>query len=210
MTAKPVDLRARLADWRARQLDRYDPVAFAVMEALQARATQHHGAARARLEQRLDERMQAYAARLPRGRARTAPSEPVRATPLTALVADLAQRPPAACAPLHAIGPSQVPAAYPALPAIDEFRALWATVRSRSQVRRSLDAAPTDGGPLNSAVLVHRAMALMGELSPGYLSHFLAYMDNLSWLDQLQPRAAAPTRDVGRIAKPRRARTAKP
>lgn len=195
MATKPVDLRARLADWRTRQLDRHDPVAFAVMEALQARATQHHGATRERLEQRLDERMQAYAARLPRGRARVAAPVPPRATPLTALMADLAQRPPAA---------------YPALPAVDEFRALWATVRSRSQVRRSLDAAPSDGGPLNSAVLVHRALALMGEVSPGYLSHFLAYMDNLSWLDQLQPRAAAPTRDVGRIAKPRRARTPKP
>jgi hypothetical protein len=62
---------------------------------------------------------------------------------------------------------------------------------------------------LNSAVLVHRSLTLMSELSPGYLQHFLMYLDNLAWLEQLQPRTTTPARDVGRIPKPRRARTPK-
>lgn len=34
-------------------------------------------------------------------------------------------------------------------------------------------------------MLVHRSMALMRSLSPDYLAHFLAYVDDLSWLEQL-------------------------
>lgn len=200
MPRKPADPRARLHEWRQRQLDRHDPVAFAVLEALQARALQHEGQARELLEQRLAERVDAYAGQLPRATRRTRATAASRASPLAALAAELAARSPA----------PGTAAAYPALPAIEDFRTLWASVRSRSQVRQSLAAAPSDGGPLNSAVLVQRAIARMGDTSPGYLKHFLAYLDNLSWLEHLQPRNAAPASTVGRIAKPRRPRAAKP
>ncbi|MEG2806288.1 DUF2894 domain-containing protein, partial [Stenotrophomonas sp.] len=54
------------------------------------------------------------------------------------------------------------------------------------------------------------AITLMGQASPGYLTHFLGYLDNLSWLEHLQPRAPSPAKDVGRLpGKPRRSRTAK-
>lgn len=208
MPRKPADPRARLHDWRERQLDRHDPVAFAVLEALQMRAMQHAGETRRVLEQRLAERVQAYASRLPHGAGRTAAPVARPAPPLTALVAALSSRTQAPAATAAPVGTPPA-AGYPALPALDEFRALWANVRSHSQVRQSLAAAPSDGGPLNSAVLVQRAITRMGETSPGYLKHFLAYLDNLSWLEQLQPRSAAAT-NVGRIAKPRRARAAKP
>lgn len=192
MPRKPADPRTRMAEWRARQLDRHDPVGFAVLEALQARALQYDGITRQQLEQRLGERVADYARRLPRACADTGDAGASAApTPLAALVAELAAR------------PQQAPQA------VEPFRALWATVRSRSQVRQSLAAAPSDGGPLNSAVLVHRAITLMGQSSPGYLKHFLGYLDNLSWLEHLQPRSSAPARDVGRIAKPRRSRAAK-
>lgn len=209
MAAKPVDPRARLEQWRQQQLDRHDPVAFAVLDALQARAAREQGTARTLLEQRLSDRVAAYASTLPRVSRRGGVAAPLRAAPLADLVAELAARPRVLSTPDASSGAQTAPTAYPALPAIGEFRALWATVRSRSQVRQSLAAAPSDGGPLNSAVLVHRAITLMGDISPGYLKHFLAYVDNLSWLEPLQPRSSAPARDVGRIPKPRRARPAK-
>lgn len=71
------------------------------------------------------------------------------------------------------------------LPALDDARRLWTELRSRSQLRQSLQQAPSDAGPLNSGVLVHRSLALMRSLSPGYLQHFLAYVDALSWLQQM-------------------------
>ncbi len=74
---------------------------------------------------------------------------------------------------------------FPELAALEDFRKTWSAVRSRSQLRQSLAFMPANAGPLNSAALVHRAMALMRELSPEYLRHFLSYVDDLSWLEQI-------------------------
>jgi hypothetical protein len=76
-------------------------------------------------------------------------------------------------------------AAYPDVPALAGFRQLWSTLRTDSQLQRSVAHAPTDAGPLNSTALASRAIALMRELSPDYLRSFLAYVDDLAWLEQL-------------------------
>lgn len=86
---------------------------------------------------------------------------------------------------------------YPRLPAVDEFRCLWSRLRSREQLRAALAPPPAEAGPLNSARLAQRALALMHEASPGYLQHFMAWLDALSWLERMQaegrsgPRQAA-------------------
>nr|WP_236614871.1 DUF2894 domain-containing protein [Xanthomonas sacchari] len=99
-----------------------------------------------------------------------------------------------AAAPSHAPAASAAARlAAPQLPAVEEARRLWTELRSRSQLRQSLQPAPADAGPLNSGVLVHRALALMRTLSPGYLQHFLSYVDALSWLQQLQEAGALAT-----------------
>jgi hypothetical protein len=77
-------------------------------------------------------------------------------------------------------------AAYPEVPAIEDFRELWSTLRSDSQLRQSLAHTAADAGPLNSIALAGRAIALLRERSPGYLRSFLAYVDELAWLEQLQ------------------------
>lgn len=100
------------------------------------------------------------------------------------------------------------PSVYPELPAIDEFRRLWTSVRSDSQLRLANEPGPSGAGPLNSAALVHRAIALMHEASPGYLRHFLSYVDDLSWLEQVHA-AKAPARDTPRTA-PAKKRARKP
>ncbi len=98
-------------------------------------------------------------------------------------------------------------ASWPELPALEEFRALWSSLRTGSQVRRSLAQVPDDAGPLNSARLVHRALTLMRTLSPAYLQHFLAYADTLSWLDTLREAGVlgtdAPTPTASAGGKPR-------
>lgn len=215
---KPMPVSAQLDAWRQQQLDRHDPLGFAVIEALQTRAQAQQGAVRQLLDARLATMVAAYAARIAeqtaraprRGRGAPAPGAE-RARPLSGLLATLAAHAHAQAPPVPRDAPlDTAPApAFPALPAISEFRDLWATVRNESQKRISLAQGPGDGGPLNSAVLVHRSLTLMSELSPGYLQHFLMYLDNLAWLEQLQPRTATPARDVGRIPKPRRARTPK-
>ncbi|HEV2623099.1 MAG TPA: DUF2894 domain-containing protein [Frateuria sp.] len=90
--------------------------------------------------------------------------------------------------------------AYPNLPALVGLRQLWSTLRTDSQLQQSLAHAPTDAGPLNSTALASRAIALMRELSPDYLRSFLAYVDDLAWMEQLgdagsaAPLGAAATR----------------
>ncbi|MGN6227472.1 MAG: DUF2894 domain-containing protein [Dyella sp.] len=75
--------------------------------------------------------------------------------------------------------------AYPELPALADFRQLWSTLRADSQLQQTVAHTPTDAGPLNSAALASRAIALMRDTSPGYLRAFLAYADDLAWLEQL-------------------------
>jgi hypothetical protein len=83
--------------------------------------------------------------------------------------------------------------AFPELPMLEDFRRLWSRVRTESQLRQSMAPVPEHAGPLNSAALVHRSIALMRDLSPGYLQHFLAYVDDLSWMERIaDPGASGP------------------
>ncbi|WP_295933782.1 DUF2894 domain-containing protein [uncultured Xanthomonas sp.] len=213
----------RLAAWRAEHAERLDPLRFRFLEALARRTEAQQGKARELLEQKLSALLDAYAAALaaaPQGAGDAEADAAVRAMqpgPLGALLAQY--RPATAEATAHsgqetdtetstatdatdadAAAPSHTPAASaaarlaaPQLPAVEDARRLWTELRSRSQLRQSLQPAPADAGPLNSGVLVHRALALMRTLSPGYLQHFLSYVDALSWLQQLQEAGALAT-----------------
>lgn len=108
---------------------------------------------------------------------------------------------------LQALG--LVGASYPQLPALEEFRALHARLRARQQLKVTLQPPPADAGPLNSASLAHRALALMRETSPGYLRHFVDYLDTLSWLQAQAAAAPEPARPPRRARKPRPARAGK-
>ena len=94
-----------------------------------------------------------------------------------------------------------------ALPALEASRRTWARLRTGSQLRQSLAAVDEQAGPLNSGRLVHRALVLMQDCSPGYLQQFVAYADILSSLESLcgarlpEPRTAAAA--AGRPARPR-------
>lgn len=129
------------------------------------------GEARRALEVRLTE-LQAFGAGAPEAPASSA--IPTHPTPLRELVERL-----------HREATTER-AAYPDLPALADFRQLWSTLRTDSQLRQSVAHVPSDAGPLNSTALVSRAIALMRELSPDYLRSFLAYVDDLAWLEQLR------------------------
>lgn len=101
---------------------------------------------------------------------------------------------------------------YPELAALDDFRKIWAKVRTEGQLRQSLKQVPENAGPLNSSALVHRSIALMRELSPGYLQQFLSYVDDLSLVDQLNLGGALANKEapqaasIGKRARKPRAR----
>ena len=94
-------------------------------------------------------------------------------------------------------------ATYPELPALDTFRSLWSTIRSDTHLQQAVAQTSPGAGPLNSAALVSRSMALMRDLSPGYLRQFLAYVDDLAWLEQLDAVSGAPTTKKRSRRKPK-------
>lgn len=188
--------RGTLDAWRDRHADRLNPVRFHVIETLQQCAMDHVGAARRILDERLDRLIDAYARDLQQSTCHANPVEsattpcPRARGALGDLVDELATRAAARSDSRATRHAAATPASFPVLPALDEFRGIWSRVRAQSQLRQSLEQIPTDAGPLNSGSLVHRSLTLMRELSPGYLQHFLAYVDALAWLGQLQDGGA--------------------
>lgn len=185
---------------RAQGAARIDPLRLHLAEALARRAAGHAGEARRLLDARLAALVDDLRARL----AVAPPPQPpadadkVRAPgPLAALVAQHARAPrPAALAR----GPGQdaaatattAHAAAESPAALDYFRATWARLSAEQRLAQSRARLPDNAGPLNSQHLVHRALALMHAVSPECLQHFMAQMDGLMWLDQVnQPRRGA-------------------
>lgn len=213
--AQTLDARAVLDAWRASGADRVSPLRFHLIDALDRRAAAYGGAARQRLDERLAALIRAYEAELDDARdgARTdvAPTASLDAAapgPLAELVACLDNRGHTGCAP-NQDGSSDAPArlthdalglraAYPELPLLDEFQALWSRFSADRQVRQSQERVHKNAGPLNSNQLVHRALSLMREMSPGYLQQFLSYTDALMWMEQMTAAAAPPAKEAPR------------
>ena len=78
---------------------------------------------------------------------------------------------------------------YPELDMLDAFREIWSRVDMGRQLRQSQEQVPKGAGPLNSSHLVHHALAAMQSASPECLQHFLAHVETLAWLEQMQPAA---------------------
>lgn len=209
MRAEPADVRTRLAAWRRQGADRIDPPRFALMAALAHRAARHDGAVRQRLEARLQELAEAYAGLLV-DRPGTKPLPAAGGSPLKRLLEQFADAPRLAAAPprapvaqaAEAGGLAAADAA--AMPVLDEFQQLWSRIRIDSLLRQCLDSLSEDAGPLHSSVLTYRAMMLMRDISPGYLQHFIAYTDVLTWMEQLGGGAGRDADASGGTRKPAR------
>lgn len=203
------DPYARLEAWRAQGGAQQAPLQFALADALARRARQREGARRARLEQRLMQRLDA-ADQVIDARPVAAASSIPAISPLQAVLQHLQHAPRldgTSTAPLPRgdrvgnAGASNV--ALPAgegidtgnAPVLEEFQQLWSQVRIDALLHECLESAPEDAGPLHSSVLLHRAMTQMRHASPAYLQHFIAYVDALSWMEKITaPAVAAATR----------------
>ncbi|EHK67982.1 DUF2894 domain-containing protein [Achromobacter arsenitoxydans] len=214
------DARTVLDAWRASGADRIDPIRFHFLDALDRRAAAYAGPARQLLDERLNALLQAYAAAVEAaGEHEDAPStldaallrdaaeavdavnaadadHALAASPLAGLI-DYIANPIAQGDPdiRDALG---LRGAYPELPMLDYFRAIWSRVSADRQVRQSQEQVHKNAGPLNSNQLVHRALSLMREVSPGYLQQFLSYTDALMWMEQMTAATAPPAKETPR------------
>ncbi|WP_254423941.1 DUF2894 domain-containing protein [Rhodanobacter sp. C03] len=202
--------------WREQGADRLNPLRFHFIEVLERRAAGHDGETRCILDDRLSTLIETYAADLDMAASNTGHADSVTTTcapsrgALGGLIDHITQY-----AATHGDYPvvrdvAPQPPAFPALEALDEFRKIWSEVRTESQVRQSLEHVPANAGPLNSGSLVHRSLTLMRELSPGYLQQFLAYVDTLSWLEQMSDGGALAAKEGARSVSARKRARGKP
>jgi hypothetical protein len=153
-------------------------------DALQRRSQAFDGETRQLLDAKLS-RLRSADASAHSSRTPTATAAGADSLTLAGLLAHITDSKPLAELLTTEATPGQSNAAA-TLPELEQFRDLWTAIRSEIQMRQSMEQAPEDAGPLNSIVLVHRSLLRMRELSPGYLQHFLGYLDNLAGLQQLQ------------------------
>ena len=195
-----LDPRAVLDGWRASGADRADPLRFHLIDALARRAAAYDGPARERLDGRLADLIQAYESALTdAGAAAKSRRSDVRAANAQA---------DRACA--ERFDPLGLRAAYPELPLLDEFQTLWSRFSADRQVRQSQEQVHKNAGPLNSNQLVHRALSLMREMSPGYLQQFLSYTDALMWMEQMTAAAAPAPKEAPRAGAAKKSARSKP
>ncbi|WP_370641257.1 DUF2894 domain-containing protein [Achromobacter sp. MY14] len=206
-----VDAQAMLDAWREGGADQADPVRFCFLQAMARRAAVLDGPARQLLDEKLAGHLNAYAQLLdaePDANADVEPEAGADAEPdaepsaLAGLLAYLAD--PSLNTPdgepdwnRDALGLRE---AYPDVQMLEYFRAVWSRVSADRQVRQSQQQVHKNAGPLNSNQLVHRALSLMRELSPGYLQQFLSYTDALMWMEQIHAATAPAPKDAARGA----------
>jgi hypothetical protein len=58
-----------------------------------------------------------------------------------------------------------------------------------SLVNQAAVDCPQNSGPLNPHMLATRTLAMIREISPGYLQHMVAYIDTLFWLESVEQRS---------------------
>jgi hypothetical protein len=202
--------------WREQDADRLDPIRFHFIEALERRAAGHGGEARRILDDRLSKLIEAYADDFQKAAPKASDTNSVTSPSASARGAiggliDYIGSQAARHGGDRAVGDmTPRPALFPALEALDEFKKIWSRVRTESQLRQTLEQAPTNAGPLNSGNLVHRSITLMRELSPEYLQQFLSYVDALSWIEQMNDGGALAAKNAPRAVNARKPARRKP
>lgn len=177
-----------------------DAVGWHYIEVLAKRTQSQSGPAQALLRDKLLQALQAFEVRLTEHQA-VATSDPAPAavpSPMAALLQDMA--PPLQDAPVRAaIDPF---GAHRESPRVRQFRKQLRQISVQKRVSKAIARAPQNAGPINSHMLVLRALGLMRDISPDYLNRFMTHVDTLLCLQESEQRRMAT-----RGAAPRKAAT---
>jgi hypothetical protein len=162
-----------------------DPVGWHYILVLAERTGAQTGPAQALLQAKLSSALAQLQARL------AAPQKPNTlpatspASPLSALLQDMATPTPER--PLDPSDHGRMDK-----PHIVAFRQQLGKIGVQKQVTQAIAQAPQNAGPINSHMLVLRSLGLMRDLSPDYLNRFMGYVDTLLFLEDAgQSKAVA-------------------
>jgi hypothetical protein len=201
------DWHAQLASLREHDGAAREQVRLHYLDLLATRVQTQQEPVRSLLEGKLMRALQELQSRLdqtqpPSARGRAQESGAASAmSPLRALVHRLSQYSADSRDASDALAQRADATARPELKSVRKFRKTWSRLSTDKQLRQALDQAPRNAGPINSHMLVLRSLALMRDISPDYMNHFMSYADALLCLEQSE-KTVLPT------AKPRRSRPA--
>ncbi|MDM0114134.1 DUF2894 domain-containing protein [Variovorax sp. J22R133] len=184
------DAAATIDAWRARGDDRLDPVRFRLIEAMARRTAAHHGEARRILDDKLGRLVLAYGEELEKhsgadGEVAPKTKGQTQRGPLAELVEHMTRHASSHADDSQTAKPVPTLASKPEHKALAFFRSTWSRLSANKRLTQSLAKVPGNAGPLNSHHLVHRSLTLMRNVSPEYLNRFMAYVDALQWLEQV-------------------------
>ena len=183
---------ALIAALRGEGAHLFDPVGFHQLENLARRANTQSDKVQRILNARLVELAQNCQDRITRGGAHAkgeiavqnlAPKDTLRS--LVQLLAAHEPQRSDARADNQSGAPSE-------LKSVKYFRNTWSKLSVDQQVKKSMQQAPQNAGPINSHMVSLRSLTLMRDISPDYLNRFMTYVDSLSCLDQADKKPPAP------------------
>ena len=177
-----------------------DAVGWHYIEVLAKRTQSQSGPAQALLRDKLLQALQAFEVRLTEHQAVTT-SDPAPAavpSPMATLLQDMA--PPLQDAPVRAA--IDLFGTHRESPRVRQFRKQLRQISVQKRVSKAIARAPQNAGPINSHMLVLRALGLMRDISPDYLNRFMTHVDTLLCLQESEQRRMAT-----RGAAPRKAAT---
>lgn len=198
-----------LASLREAGSHHLDPVRFHYLEVLAQRLTTQPEAVQQRLAQTLKVALDSYAQRVAQAASSNdevnsaheaaSPLASGHAAPLTRLNRYIQERTQAAASQADT-GEGGSPSD---MNSVRRFSEVWSKIAAEQQVVQAVDRGPENAGPLNSHRLMLRSLTLMRSLSPDYLGRFLAQMEALLWLDQVNQQT---TLKEGKPKRPGRAK----
>jgi hypothetical protein len=179
-TATADTIHATLTALQASGADQFDPVRFYFIRSMANRSLQQESAVAGLLVAKAHEALTDYAVRLSAQRENVARQieQPVDRTDTFSTLTQL----------LHTVdkdGGDSTASGSRELKSVRYFRDALQRQHADKLVTDALIDAPQDAGPLNPQKLALRSLAIMRDISPAYLGHFVSYLDALFWLEKI-------------------------
>lgn len=174
---------------------RLDAVGWHYIEVLAERTRLQTGSAQTLLRDKLQQTLNAFEERMAASAAQQQPFEAATSAPSP--MARLLQE----MAPAGQTGnsqPTKLPfSQHQESPRVRQFRQQLRQISVQKRVSKAIAQAPQNAGPINSHMLVLRALEWMRHMSPDYLNRFMTHVDTLLCLQaserlrQTAPKNAA-------------------
>jgi hypothetical protein len=176
---------------------RLDSVGWHYIEVLAQRTQAQTGPAQALLYRKLQPMLEAFAQRLTQEQAQAhaplACAEPAAPSALAVLLQEMAPSgldlPPSTTTSTFGM--------HRESPRVRQFRKQLRQISVQKRVSKAIARAPQNAGPINSHMLVLRALGLMRDISPDYLNRFMTHVDTLLCLEEADRLRTAPKKTAG-------------